>query len=106
MGRLFTDKYRSVRGASHLLDYMGGCLAICESCLPCPPNGRVSHCFIFPLMIGLIVVLLTFFVGVMSMVLLLWELVLFYGMDVELQGRNFPELLQENEMAPGCHCRN
>ena len=40
-------------------------------------------------MIGLIVVLLTFFLGVVSVVLVLWKLVLFYGMGVEFKGEIF-----------------
>ena len=46
-----------------ILAYMGGCLTICQTCLPCPPSGCVNHCFLCPLMNGLIALfcLLTFF---------------------------------------------
>ena len=87
VGRLLTAKSRSARGTSNLLSYMGGCLTICQTYLPCPPSGWVSHCFPCPL-IGLIVVLLTFFWGC-GMFLVLWELVLFYRMDVEFKGKIF-----------------
>ena len=72
-----------------LLAYMCGCLTICETFLPCPPSGWLSHFFPCPLMIGLIVVLLPFLGGVVSMVLVLWELVLFYGMGMEFKGEIF-----------------
>ena len=71
-----------------LLAYMGGCLTIHETCPPCLLSGRVSHCFLCPLMIGLInsmVVLAGVFFGVVSMVLVLWELELFYKMGVEFK---------------------
>ena len=37
-------KSRSTRGASHQPAFMGGCLTISKTCLPCPPSGRVSPC--------------------------------------------------------------
>ena len=65
-----------------LLAYLGGCLTISETCMSCPLSGRVSHCFSCPCVIGLIewLCLMAFFFGVVSMVLVLWELVLFYQM--------------------------
>ena len=89
VGRLLKAKSRSLRGACHLLAYMGSCLTICQTCLPCPPSGWVSHFFPYPLMIGLIVILLTFFLGVVSIALVLWELVLFYRIGVEFEGAIF-----------------
>ena len=48
-------KSRSMKGASHQLVFMGSCLAINHTCLPCLPSGRISPtCVRFPLMIGLI----------------------------------------------------
>ena len=74
-----------------LLTYMGGCLTICEACPPCLLSEWVSHCFSCSLMIGLIawLCLLVYFLGVVSMVLVLWEFVLFYKMDVEFKGQIF-----------------
>ena len=47
-------------------------------------------------MIGLMVVLLTFFWGdeQVSMVLVPWELMLFWGMGMEIKRENYVELLQ------------
>ena len=83
--RLLTAKSWSVRGASHQPAFMGSCLTISHKCLSCLPSRWVSPCLLCPLIIGLMVVLLAFF-GMASMVLVLWELVLFYGMDVEFKG--------------------
>ena len=34
--------------------FMGSCLSISHTCLPCPPSGRISPtCVLCPLMIGL-----------------------------------------------------
>ena len=47
-------KSRSARGASHQPVFMGSCLAISRTFLPCLPSGRISPtCALFPLMIGL-----------------------------------------------------
>ena len=47
-------KSRSARGGSHQSVFMGSCLAISHTCLPCLPSGRVSPtCVLCPLMIGL-----------------------------------------------------
>ena len=43
-------KSRSVRGASHQPVFMGSCLAISHTCLPCLPSGRISPtCVLCPL---------------------------------------------------------
>ena len=102
--RLLTAKSQSVRGASRQPAFMGSCLAICQTCLPCPPSGWVSHCFPCSLMIGLIVVLLAFFWVWYGFSTVVVGLILWNGCGI--QGQNFLELLQENEMPAGCHCRN
>ena len=44
----------STRGASHQPVFMGSCLAIGHTCLPCLPSGGVGlACVLCPLMIGL-----------------------------------------------------
>ena len=57
-------------------------------------------------MIGLIVVLLTFFLGVVSMVLVLWELVLFYRMGVEFKGEIFSNYSRRVEWQQGVTAGN
>ena len=61
----------SVRGASHQPAFMGRCLTISHICLPCLPGGGWANpCVLWPLVIELMVVLLTFFFMV-GMVLLM-----------------------------------
>ena len=55
-------------------------------------------------MIGLIVVLLACFGGGDGFSTVVVGLILWNGCGI--QGQNFLELLQENEMPAGCHCRN
>ena len=45
-------KSQSARGASHQPVFIGSCLTIIHTCLPCLPD-RVSPCVLCPLMIGL-----------------------------------------------------
>ena len=35
---------RSVRGASHQPIFMGDCLTVCHTCLPCLPREWISFC--------------------------------------------------------------
>ena len=71
VGRLLMAKSRSTSGASYLLAYMGGCLFV--KCV-CPVHlVDESVNFPCPLTIELIVALPTFFLGVVSMVLVLLE---------------------------------
>ena len=61
----------SVRGASHQPAFMGSCLTISHICLPrLPGGGWANPCVLWPLVIELMVVLLTFFFMV-GMVLLM-----------------------------------
>ena len=39
--RLLTTKFRSVRGASRQPAFMSSYLTICQTCLPCPPIGKI-----------------------------------------------------------------
>ena len=63
------------------------CLTTAHMCLPCSSSGWVGPCILCTLTIRLIVVLLTFFLGMVSMALVQWELVLFWGMGVEFRGK-------------------
>ena len=48
-------KSSSARGVSHQPAFMGSCLDISHTCLPCLPSGRISPtCVLFPLMIGMV----------------------------------------------------
>ena len=85
--RLLTAKSQSVRGLSEQPAFMGTCLTINgQMCLSCPSSRWTSPCVLYPLMIGPHVVPLTFFWAgeQVSMVLVPWELMLFWGMGVKL----------------------
>ena len=85
-------KFRSARGASHQPVFMGSCLAISHTCLPCLPSGRVSPtCFLCPLMIGLMRNdgSVNVFFCVVSMVLVLWEVTAILGNGCGFQGQNY-----------------
>ena len=66
---------------------------------PCPSSRLVSPCVLYPLMIGLLLVLLMFFWGgeQVSMVLVPWELMLFWGMGVEFKGKIMSNYSREVE---------
>ena len=57
-------------------------------------------------MIGLKVVLLTFFLGCVEYGSSAVEVGLILWNGCRIQGQNLLELLQESEMAAGCHRRN
>ena len=57
-------------GASHQPAFMGTCLTTSRTFLPCSPSRSVSACVLCLVMVGLMVVLLTFF-GLFSIVLVL-----------------------------------
>ena len=59
--RLLTAKPWIPPASPHQPASMGSCLTISQACLPCPPSRRVSLCVLSPRVIGLTVVLLTFF---------------------------------------------
>ena len=60
--RLALAKSRRVREASHQPAFMDSCLTIAHMCLPCLPCGRrASSRVLWPLVIGLMVAVLTFF---------------------------------------------
>ena len=101
-------KSRSARGGSHQPVFMGSCLAISHTCLPCLPSGRVSPtCVLCPLMIGLMrndgsaVVFLN-----VSMVLVLWEVAAILGNGCGIQGQNYVAWLQGSKMPVGFHYKN
>ena len=62
-----TAKSWNARGTYHQPNFMGSCLTISHTCLPCPLSWQVSPCVLWPLMI-----LLTFF-GMVSMAFFLWR---------------------------------
>ena len=59
--RLLTAKPWIPPASPHQPASMGSFLTISQTCLPCPSSRRVSLCVLFPRVIGLMVVLLTFF---------------------------------------------
>ena len=67
--------------------------------LPCLSSRRISPCVLYPIMITIMAVLLTLFWGGehMSMVLVPWELILFWGMDVEFEGKIMSNYSREVE---------
>ena len=81
-----------------MLACMGGCLTICQiywisqQLFSVPPHDWANS--------GSADV----FLAVVSMVLVLWEFVLFYGMGVEFKGEIY-RITPREEMTEGCHCR-
>ena len=57
---ILSAKSQSARGASHQPVFMGSCMTISHMCLPCLSSRRISPCVLCPLLVGLMVVLLTF----------------------------------------------
>ena len=94
-----------MRGASHQPAYMGNCLTIWQTCLPCPPSGRVSPCIPCPLIIGLMVVLLTFF-GCDEYGFSTVGVGVILGNRWWIQEQNYVELLQGSGMTAGCHYKD
>ena len=77
--RFFTAKSQSVSGASHQPAYIGSFRTICQTCRSCSPSGRVSLRSMPPYDWangGSLYI----FGGMVSMVLVSWELMLFYRM--------------------------
>ena len=59
--RIASATSRCMRGASHQPAFMSSCLTFSEMCLSCLPSSiRVIPCVLWPYVIGLMVILLTF----------------------------------------------
>ena len=101
-------KSQSVRGVSHHPVFMGSCLAISHTCLPCLPSERISPtCVLCPLMIGLIHNDGSVDVFCMvSMVLVLWEAAAILENGFRIQGQNYVAWLQGSKMPVGFHYKN
>ena len=100
-------KSRSVRGASHQPAFMGSCLAISHTSLPCLPSGRISPtCVLFPLMIWLMCNDGSVYVLMVSMVLFLREVAVILGNGCGIQGQNDVAWLQGGKMPVGFHYKN
>ena len=66
----------------------------------------IPLCVLCPLMIGLMVVWLKGFFGIVSMVLVLWEVAAILGNACGIKRQNYVALLQGSEMSAGFHYRN
>ena len=83
-----------VGGASHQPAFMGSCLTISHMCLPCLPGGGLaSPCVLWPLVIGLMVVLLTLFFS-WWVWFYLWSVDAILGNGCGVEGQNYVVLLQ------------
>ena len=97
--RLLTAKSWSRRGASYQPASKCDCLTINHMCLPCSPSRWVSPCVLYLLMIGLMVILLTFFGGGEYVFSNVRVAILINGCGI--QGQNYGTLLQGSEMTAG-----
>ena len=103
--RLLTAKSRSVREASHQPAFIGNCLTISHTCLPCQPSRRDSPCVLCLLMIGLTVGLLTLFGG-SEYGLSIVGVPAVLGNGCGIQELNYVALLQGSEMTARFHYSN
>ena len=98
--QIASAKSRSMRGASHQPGFIGSCLTISHMCLPCLPGGGwVSPCVLWPLVTGLMVVLLTSFLWWVWFYL--WGVDAFLGNGCGIEGHNYVVLLQGSKMYAG-----
>ena len=101
-------KSQSARGASHQPVFMGSCLAISHTCLPCLPSGRISPtCVLCSLMIGLM--RNDGSVDIFCMViivLVLWAVPDILGNGCGIQGQIYVAWLQGSKMPVGFHYKN
>ena len=97
--RLLTAKSWSAKGASHQPAFMGNCLTFSYMYLPCPPTSTrwVSPCILCPLMIGIMVVLLTFF-DYGEYCFSTVRVVVTLGNACRIQGQNYAVLLQGSDV--------
>ena len=98
----------NARGASHQPVFMGSCLTISHTCLPCLPSRRVSPCVLYPLMIGLMrngSSVGNFFCMV-SLVIVLFKVTVILGNGCGIQGKKCVAWLQGSEIPVGSYYRN
>ena len=106
--RLLSAKSRNVIGSSQQPAFMSNCLTFNNHTrLPCPSSRWVSPCVLYPLIIGLMLVLLTFFWGgeQMSIVLVTWKLMLYWGMGMEFKRKIMSNYSREVEWLQGINRR-
>ena len=96
--QIASAKSRGMGGASHQPGFIGGCLnTLVHMCLPClPGRGWVSPCVLWPLVIGLMVVLLTSFLWWVWFYL--WGDDAFLGNECGIEGQNYVVLLQGSKI--------
>ena len=98
-------KFRSVKGASHQQTFIRSCLTISHMCLPCLPGGGwASPCVLWPLVIGLMVVLLTFFSCWVWFYL--WGVDAILGNGCGIERQNYVVLLQGGKVYAGFRYRD
>ena len=98
----------SIRGVSHQPVYMGSCLTISHTCLPCLPSGRICPtCVLCSHMIGLMHNDGSVDIFCMvSIVLVLWEVAAILENGCGIQEQNYVLWLQGSKMPVGFHYKN
>ena len=97
-------KSQSVWGAFHQPGFMSSCLILFTRVCPVYLVDEFSPCVLWPLLIELMLVLLTFF-WMVSVALLVWVVHAILGNGYGIKRQNYVALLWGSEISAGFHSR-